>query len=126
MAAGRSAVNAELMLHANHVHVRDVQKIRRAQIGGQVLLLNFKTHFRRIRIAVHKVIHRHDEALQRGEFFRHGTAQIRGERGDAAFPRQIIAQESDLADVRRRLHEARRGVNGFDLQRTCGTRMYPG
>ena len=48
MTAGRAAENAELMLHANHVHVGDVQKIRRAQIGGQVLLRNLKAHLGRI------------------------------------------------------------------------------
>jgi hypothetical protein len=35
MTARRPAENAEFMLHANHVHVRDVQEIRRAQVGGK-------------------------------------------------------------------------------------------
>jgi hypothetical protein len=75
------------MLHAHHVHVRDVQKIRRAQAGGQILLLDFEAHFRRIRVTVHEIIDRHDEALPLRKFFRHGAAQIRRERGDAAFAR---------------------------------------
>ena len=51
MAARRPAENAELVLHTNHVHVRDVQKIRRPQIRGQVLLRDFEAHFRRIIVA---------------------------------------------------------------------------
>ncbi len=51
MTAGRPAENAEFMLQADHVHVRDVQKIRRAQIGGQVLLRNLEPHFRRVIVA---------------------------------------------------------------------------
>ena len=64
MAARRPAENPELMLHANHVHVRDVQKIRRAQIRRQVLLRDLEAHLRRIIIAVGAVIDRHDETLQ--------------------------------------------------------------
>ena len=37
-------------------------------------------------------------SLDRREFRRHGAAQIRRECGDAAFPRQIIAEERNLAD----------------------------
>src|SRR5581483_10827888 len=51
------------------------------------------------------VIDRHDEALQFRKFFRHGAAQIRRECGDAAFARQIIAEESDLTNVRWLLHK---------------------
>ena len=115
MTARRPAENTELMLYANHVHIRDVQKIRRAQIRGQVLLSDFKPYFRRIIIALRQIIHRHDEALQRGKFLRHGTAQVCRERGNTAFARQIIAEKRDLADVRWGLHELLR----WHTQPTC-------
>ena len=110
MAARRAAENPELVLHANHVHVRDVQEIRRSQIRRQILPGDFKAHFRRIIITLRKIIDRHDEALQRGKFLRDGAAQIGRERGDAAFPRQIITEERDFADVRWLLHKMCRAV----------------
>ena len=103
--ARRPAVNPKLMLHANHVHVRDVQKIRRAQIRRQILLRNLKPHLRRIIVSACDVIDRHDEALHRRKLRRHRAAQVGRERGDAAFPRQIIAEERDLADGRGGRHE---------------------
>ena len=105
MASRRPAVNAEFMLHANHVHVRDVQKIRRAQIRRQVLLRNLEPHLRRIIVTAREIIDRHDEALHRRKLRRHRAAQVRRERGDAAFPRQIITEKRDLADVRWLRHE---------------------
>ena len=99
MTARRPAENAELVLHTNHVHIRDVQEIRRTQIRRQILFRNLEAHFGRIIVTFREIIDRHDEALQRGEFFRHGAAQIGRERGDAAFARQIIAEKRDFADV---------------------------
>ncbi len=113
MTARRPAENAELMLHANHVHVRDVQEIRRAQIRRQVLLRNLKAHFRRVIVAARKVIDRYDKALNRWMLRRHRAAQIGRERGDAAFPWQIIAEERNFAYVRWLLHETLSGGPGL-------------
>ena len=82
MTARRPAENPELMLHANRVHVRDVQKIRRAQIRWQILLRNLESYFRRIIVTVCEIIDWHDEALQRRKLHRHRAAQIRRESGD--------------------------------------------
>ena len=109
MAARRPAENPELMLHANHVHVRDVQEIRRAQIRRQILLRDLEPHFRRIIITFREIIDRHDEALQLRKFLRHGAAQIGRERGDAAFSRQIIAKKRDFVYIRWLLHETLSG-----------------
>ena len=113
MTARRPAENAEFMLHANHVHVRDVQEIRRAEVGRQVLLRNLKAHFRRVIVTAREIIDRHDEALHRRKLGRHRTAQVRRERGNTAFPWQIIAEERDLADVRWLLHETLSGGPGL-------------
>ena len=105
MTARRPAENAELMLHANHVHVGDVEEIRRAQVGRQVLLHNLEPHFRRIIVAARQVIDRDDQALHGRKLRRHGAAQIGCKRGNAAFPRQIIAEKCNFANVRWLLHE---------------------
>jgi hypothetical protein len=123
MTARRPAENPELMLHANHVHVRDVQEIRRAQVGWQVLLRNLEAHFRRVIVAARKVIDRDDQALHRRKFRRHRAAQIGRERGDAAFPWQIIAEERNFADVRWLLHETLSGGTGLIA---CADHSYSG
>jgi len=100
MAARRSAKNAELVFHAHHVHVRDVQEIRRAEVGRQFLLGNFETDLRRVIIALRAIINRHDKALHLRELLCHRAAQIRGKRGDTALFREISAEKSDLANGR--------------------------
>jgi hypothetical protein len=106
MAAGKSAENAKFVLQANHIHIGDVQKIRRPQVRRQVLLGNLETHFRRIIVSIREVIDRHNETLHRREFRRHGAAQIRCERGDATFARQIIAEKSNFTNAGDGLHES--------------------
>jgi hypothetical protein len=93
MTARRPAENAKLMLDAENVHVADVQEIRRAQVRWQILLRDLKAHFRRIIVTVLEIIYRHDRALNGRECSGDGAAQVRGERGNAAFPRQIIAEK---------------------------------
>jgi hypothetical protein len=100
MTSRRPAENAELMLHANDIHARDVQKVCRAQVGGYVLLGNLKAHFCGVVVAARDVVDRDDQALHLREFLRDGAAQIRGERRNAAFPRQIVAQKCNFADFR--------------------------
>ena len=43
MAAGGPAENAELVLHTDNICVADVEKVRGAPVGRQVLLLNFES-----------------------------------------------------------------------------------
>ena len=49
--AGRPAENAELVLQADDVHVADVEEVRGAQIGRQVLLLNLEANHFRVLVA---------------------------------------------------------------------------
>ena len=56
MTARRPAENAEFMLHANHVHVRDVQEISRAQVGRQILLRNLEAHLRRVIVTAARLL----------------------------------------------------------------------
>src|SRR5882672_5741020 len=104
MAARGSAENAEFMLQANQIHVRNVEEIGRAQIGGQVLLRNLKAYLRGIIVTAREIVDRHDEALHRRKLCCYGTTQVSRERGDAAFPRQVIAEKCNFADFRWLLH----------------------
>ena len=63
VAAGRPAENAELVLQADDVHVADIEEVRGAQIGRQVLLLNFEANHLRVFVAARDVVDRHGEAL---------------------------------------------------------------
>ena len=51
--------NAELVLQADDVHVADVEEVRRAQIGWQVLLLNLEANYFRVFVTAFNVVDRH-------------------------------------------------------------------
>src|SRR5579862_4183383 len=99
MTAGWPAKNAEFMLHANHIHVRYIQKVRSTQIRWQVLLRDFKTHLCRVIISIGAVIDWHYQAFYRWKFRCYRATQIRCERGNAAFARQVISQERNFSYV---------------------------
>ena len=52
MAARRSAVDAELVLHAEHVGVVEIQEIRGPPIGIEVLLQELEAHPRRVLVTL--------------------------------------------------------------------------
>ena len=66
VAAGGPSENAELVLQTDNVHVADVEEIRGAQIGRQVLFLNLKANHLRVVVAALDVVHRHRETLALG------------------------------------------------------------
>src|SRR5688572_5969407 len=94
------------MLHADHIHIRDVQKVRRAEVGRDVLLGNLEAHLGRVIVAAISIIDRHHQTLHLWKLGRHGAAQVRGEGGNSAFPWQVIAEKSDFTDVRGGPHES--------------------
>ena len=63
VAPGRSAVDAEFMLDAQHVRVVEVEEVRRPAIGMQVFLVQFEAHPRRILVGVDAIVHGAGEAL---------------------------------------------------------------
>ena len=105
MTAGRPAENAELVLQADDVHVADIEEVRGAQIGRQVLLLNFEANHLRVLVAARNVVDRYGEALALGVRACDGGKQVGRERGNAALARQVVADKSDLADFRSAFHE---------------------
>ena len=105
MTAGRPAENAELVLQADDVHVADVEEVGGAQIGRQVLFLNLKVNYFRILVAAFDVVHRHRETLALRMRGLDRRKQVGSERSDAALARQVVADESDLANFRSLLHQ---------------------
>jgi hypothetical protein len=94
--ARRPAVNAELVLQADDVHVADVEEIRGAQIGRQVLLLNLEANHFRVFVATFDVVDRHRETLALRMRGRDGRKQVGSERSDAALARQMVADKAIL------------------------------
>src|ERR1700693_1075931 len=106
VSAGGSTENAELVLQADDVDVADVEKVRGAQIGGEVLFLNLETNHLRVFVATRNVVDRDGQALALGMGGCDGRQQVRRECGDAAFARQEVANKSNLVDVGSFLDEA--------------------
>jgi hypothetical protein len=102
VAAGGPAVNAELVLQADDVHVADVEEVRGAQIGRQILLLDLEANHFRVLVAALDVVDRRQRHWLWGCAVCDRGQQVGRERGDAAFARQVVADKSDLADFRSR------------------------
>src|SRR5579864_4286903 len=98
MGAGGPTENAEFVLQADDVNVADVEEVRGAQIGRQVLLLNLEPNHLRVLVATRYVVDRHCQALALRMRALHGGKQVGCERCDAALARQMIADESNLLD----------------------------
>ena len=78
MTAGGPAENAELVLQADDVHIADVEEVRGAQIGRQVLLLNLEANYFRVLVALLNIIDRHGQTLALG-MLRSATAASRSD-----------------------------------------------
>ncbi len=100
MTPRRPSENPKLVLQTDDVCVADVQKIRSSLIRRQILFLDFKSHHLRIFVSPFDVVHRHSEAFVSGKFRRHGRQDIRRERRDAAFARQVVAEKCYLPKFR--------------------------
>jgi hypothetical protein len=96
---GGPAEDPELVLHADDVHVPDVQEVRGALIGRDVLLLDLVANDVRIVVPALDVVDRHGEALAARVFGGHAGQQVGRERGDAALARQVVAHERDPPDL---------------------------
>ena len=102
---GRPAENAELVLQTDDIHVADVEEVCGTHIGRQILLFNFEANHLRVFVATWNVVDRHGQALVLGVRAGDGSKQVGRERSDAALARQMVANESDLADFRVAFHE---------------------
>ena len=98
MGTGLAAEDAVLVLHADDVDRVDVQKIGGAAVRGEVGLVDLETHPIRIGVAASDVVHRDDEAIEIGTRLADGVSEVGRERGDAALPRRVVAEQGDLPD----------------------------
>ena len=95
MTARRSAIDAELVLHAEHVRLVVVQFVGRGPVGIQVLLLDFKAHLRRVVVAFAAIIDGDDDAFRIRRLPGDRLAQAVGECGDATSAGHIVAEKGD-------------------------------
>ena len=106
VAAGRAAVDAELVLHAEGVHVREVEEVGRADIGGDVGLGNFEADGVRVGVGAGAVGHGDDGAVPVRVHGNHRITQIAREGGDAALPGRIVAEKGYFGYRRRSSHSS--------------------
>ena len=81
-----------------HVHVVHVQKVGGATIRIEIGLRDLEAHARGIGVPAAGIVHRHDEAVEAGKLGGERVREVRGEGGDAALPRHVIAKHGDGAD----------------------------
>ena len=93
------------MLHFRRNYVADVEEIRSPEIGREVLLLDLEPHHFRVFVTTLDVIDRHAETLALRVRAGDGRKQVRRERRNAALARQVVADESNLADFRGFFHD---------------------
>ena len=104
VAAGRTAEDAEFMLHAKRVDVGEIEKVGRADIRSHVRLGDLETNIIRIAVIARTVRHGDDRATPVRIGLRHRIAQIARESGNTALPRRVVPEESHFADGRRGGH----------------------
>ena len=105
MAAGGPAVDPKLVLNADDVHVADVEEVRRALVGGKILLFDFETHDAGILVPLLDIINRHSEALALWVLRRHRSEKVGSKGGNATLARQVIAEKCDFSNFRFCFHE---------------------
>ncbi len=96
---GLAAEDPVLVLHRQHVHLVDVQKIGRAAIRAQIPFADFESDARRIRVTSAGVVHGDDESVRAGQLFDQRIGQMRRERCDAAMARQMIPEGGETPDL---------------------------
>ena len=105
MAAGLAAENAELVLHAEHVGVVEVQEIRRAPVGVDLAVVQLETHRGRIIVTAGPVVHRQSEALHVGKHGGDGVQKVSGEGRDATLARHVVAEKCHAMKTGICIHE---------------------
>ena len=101
-----AAEDAVLVLQRDDVDVAEVEKVGRAAIGIEVLLLELELHFPRVVVAFGDVVDRHDAAVDRRVLGGDRAEQVGGEGGDAALARQVVADEAEFAEISIANHRA--------------------
>ena len=92
--------DAVLVLHAEHVGVGIVQEVGCAQVGARVRLRDLQPDLGRVGVRPGPVRHGKREALGLGRRAGDRGAQVRGEGGEAAHARWVVAQEGHAVQRR--------------------------
>lgn len=106
MTASGAPVDAKLMLHAEHVDVVEVDKVRRTAIAIEVLLQDLEANSRWVSVAFDVIIHRTRNALRVRCSAGDGFAKVGGEGGDSTLPRFVASEECDPFRGLMRFYEA--------------------
>src|SRR5204862_7036557 len=99
-----TAENPKFMLQRNGADISDIQKVSRAVVRSEVLLLHFKPHLRWIIVTLFRIIHRKDETLRLFVLRGHCGVKVRSKCRNAAFAGQVIAYERQFPDFSGCLH----------------------
>jgi hypothetical protein len=100
VAAGLAAEDAELVLHRDDVDAVDVQVVGGPPVRRRIGLADLEADARGVAVALARVVHRDDEAVDRRRRVEERAGEVRRERGDAALSRQVIAEHADAPDQR--------------------------
>jgi hypothetical protein len=105
VAAGRSTVDAKLVLDRDDLDVVYVQEVSCATIRIELLFVDLKSYSSRIVIAFRAIINRAHDALTFRELRGDGFADIGGKGSNPALTRKMIANEGYLFNSGGDFHE---------------------
>ena len=89
--------DAVFVLHADQIISVEIQKLGCPLVRSLVFLGKLQSYTLRIVVGRVRIVDWNGEEPRVTVFSRYGGTQIRGERGDAALPRQIVANEGDAS-----------------------------
>jgi hypothetical protein len=95
VAASGAAIDAELMLDAEHIGIGEVQKIRCTPVGVEVFFQQLKADAGGVVITFDPIIDGTDEAVGGWGCCGDGLAEVMSESGNTTEPRKIISEEGD-------------------------------
>ncbi len=133
-AARLAAEDSELVLEADHIDGVHVEEVGGAPVGGEVRLGDLEADAGRIVVPCADLVHRQDEAVGVGGLVRDRVREVRGERGDAALARRVVAEHRNGPDggrAQRARNGLQRGppltarVSAIDEQRAPGAGRRP-
>jgi len=91
----RPSINTELMLHTEDIGIVEIQKIRRAAVGVEILFQKLEAHTRGIIIPLLTVINGSDKTIHARGFRRHSLREVMGKSRNSTESWEIISQKSD-------------------------------
>ena len=85
------------MLNTKHIHMREIQKVGRPQVGRDIVLLDFKPHLTRVVIRATRICHRDHRTVPIRARRRYGISKIASKCRNPTFSRRIVSQNRNLA-----------------------------